>query len=329
MNKSFINQKRVRSSKHIRELSSDVLLHQNSFIQPIFIQEGLLNPTEIIGLNDNLVHNVDSMIYFIDTLIKNGINKILIFPIPNQKCSKDFNFDFACSIVKKIKAVFKSDIWIAMDLCLCSYTLTGHCGILNKTETTLLNSETIEILCRYALELSIAGADCIAPSDMTDGRIARIREILNIHNFEETIILSYAAKFSSQYYGPFRDACNSAPKTNGLQNRKSYQISPSNKTDALACLYRDAAEGADILMIKPATLYLDIIKEATNITYKPIAAYQVSGEYASIEFLAQNNLVNKSFAHIENWTAIKRAGAQIIISYAAQFSKKWIEQIEY
>lgn len=325
----FINQKRIRANKHVRELASDVYLHYNSFIQPIFIEEGLLYPKEIIGLNDNLVHNEESIIHFVETLVNNGIHKFLIFPIPIQKCTKDFNFDFACSIVKKIKAVFKSDIWIAMDLCLCSYTLTGHCGILNKTETQLLNNETIEILCRYALELAVAGADCIAPSDMTDGRIGRIREILNLNNFEETIILSYAAKFSSQYYGPFRDACNSAPNTHSLKNRKSYQISPTNKKDALACLYRDADEGADILMIKPATLYLDIIKEASTFTHKPIAAYHVSGEYAAIELLANNNLVNRSIAHIENWTAIKRAGANIIISYAAQFSKKWIEQIEY
>jgi porphobilinogen synthase len=212
---------------------------------------------------------------------------------------------------------------------LCSYTSHGHCGILNEDHSKLVNHKTVDVLSKYATQLAVAGADCIAPSDMTDGRIAAIRTSLDALNYDTVSIMSYSAKFSSQFYGPFRDACHSAPNTNGLKNRKTYQLSPLNMNDAIASSLRDEKEGADILMVKPAALYTDVIAKLKQQTLKPIAAYHVSGEYAAIEALAEKSLVNREAAHLEVWAALTRAGADIIISYAAKNAKQWIDKMEY
>jgi porphobilinogen synthase len=200
---------------------------------------------------------------------------------------------------------------------------------LNPEETKLLNHETVEALAHYAETVARAGADCIAPSDMTDGRIDAIRKKLNTTGFDYVSIMSYSAKFSSQFYGPFRDACQSAPQTLQLKNRKTYQVSPLHPEDAIASSLRDASEGADILMVKPAALYTDIIYRLHQHTTKPIAAYHVSGEYAAIEALVEKKLVNREAAHLEVWTALQRSGADIIISYASKWAKEWIEKMEY
>jgi len=192
-----------------------------------------------------------------------------------------------------------------------------------------VNHKTVDVLSKYAMQLAVAGVDCIAPSDMTDGRIAAIRTSLDAVEYDTVSIMSYSAKFSSQFYGPFRDACHSAPNTNGLKNRKTYQLSPLNMNDAIASSLRDEKEGADILMVKPAALYTDVIAKLKQQTLKPIAAYHVSGEYAAIEALAEKGLVNREAAHLEVWTALTRAGADIIISYAAKNAKEWIDKMEY
>ena len=180
----------------------------------------------------------------------------------------------------------------------------------------------------YALQLARAGADCIAPSDMTDGRIGAIRKILDHNGLDHTSIMSYSSKFTSQYYGPFRDACDSAPNSMGLKNRKTYQISPQNINDAIESSIRDAAEGADILMVKPSVIYADVIAVIKQHTLKPIAAYHVSGEYASIELMANAGLLDKERAHLEAWTALVRSGADIVISYAARHARAWISRME-
>jgi porphobilinogen synthase len=212
---------------------------------------------------------------------------------------------------------------------LCSYTTHGHCGILSQDHSKLLNHATVDVLANYAVQLAAAGADSIAPSDMMDGRIAAIRSRLEEAGFDQVSIMSYAAKFSSQFYGPFRDACHSAPRSNGLKNRKTYQVSPLNPNDALASALRDDREGADILMVKPASLYTDIIAKLKQQTRKPVAAYHVSGEYAAVELLAAEGLINRAEGHLEVWTALQRSGADIIISYAARQARKWIDQIEF
>lgn len=324
-----LTQRRLRAGTHMRELTASVKLSHKSFIQPLFVDEAIQLPREVNGLNGVQVDTIDSVLYNIEQDINNGITKFLLFPVPALKKEKDFDFSFAVNIIKRIKEDFGEDVWVASDICLCSYTTHGHCGILNEDHSQLLNSKTVDVLSHYSSLLANAGADCIAPSDMMDGRIASIRNKLNALGFEQVSIMSYAAKFSSQFYGPFRDACHSAPNTKGLQNRKSYQVSPFNSNDAIASALRDEKEGADILMVKPAGLYTDIIATLKQQTLKPVAAYHVSGEYAAIEVLAEKGLLNREAAHLETWVALQRSGADIIISYAAKNAKEWIDKMTY
>jgi porphobilinogen synthase len=323
-------ERRLRADTHIRELTAAVKLTHKSFIQPIFVDEAITEPREVNGLNGVLVESIESVLHSIESDINNGIHKFLLFPVPSIKKEKDpiaigFDFSFAAGVIKKIKKSFGDSVWVAADICLCSYTTHGHCGILNEDHSQLLNSPTVDVLSHYASLLANAGADCIAPSDMMDGRIGAIRGRLDSLGYDAVSIMSYAAKFSSQFYGPFRDACHSAPNTGGLQNRKTYQLSPYNINDALASALRDEREGADILMVKPAGLYTDVIVKLKQQTLKPVAAYHVSGEYAAIELLAEKGLLNREAAHLETWAALQRAGADIIISYAARNAKKWID----
>jgi porphobilinogen synthase len=318
-------QRRLRTGTQMRELTSSVTLSHKSFVQPLFVEEGLASPRMITGLNGVMVDTSDTVITTIEQDIAKGINKFLLFPVPASRAERDFDFGFAADLIKLIKDRFGDDVWIAADLCLCSYTSHGHCGILNHEHSALLNSPTVEVLSKYAGRLANAGVDCIAPSDMMDGRIGAIRTTLDALGHDQVSIMSYAAKFSSQFYGPFRDACHSAPNTEGLQNRKTYQVSPANINDALASALRDEQEGADILMVKPAALYTDVIARLKQNTLKPVAAYHVSGEYAAIECLAEKGLLNREAAHIEVWTALRRSGADIIISYASRNAKEWID----
>lgn len=324
-----VTQRRLRADTHIRELTASVKLSHKSFIQPLFVDESITEPRAVNGLKDVEVDTASTVLNTIEQSIKAGATKFLLFPVPANKKENDFDFSFATSVIRSIKENFGNDVWIASDLCLCSYTAHGHCGILNDDHSKLINHKTVDVLSKYATQLAVAGADCIAPSDMTDGRIAAIRTSLDALGYDTVSIMSYSAKFSSQFYGPFRDACHSAPNTNGLKNRKTYQLSPLNINDAIASSLRDEKEGADILMVKPSALYTDVIAKLKQQTLKPVAAYHVSGEYAAIEALAEKSLVNREAAHLEVWTALTRAGADIIISYAAKNAKEWIDKMEY
>jgi len=264
-----ITLRRLRSDAHIRELTATVKLSHKSFIQPLFVDEALNKPRSVNGLRKVEVETVSSILKTVEQNVKAGVAKFLLFPVPANKKENDpvvrFDFSFASSVIKSIKENFGTDLWLAADLCLCSYTTHGHCGILTDDHSRVLNNRTVDVLCRYATELAQAGTDCIAPSDMMDGRIGAIRTTLDAFNFDQVSIMSYSAKFSSQFYGPFRDACHSAPSSHGLQNRKSYQISPFNINDALSSALRDEKEGADILMVKPAGLYTDIISKINRL----------------------------------------------------------------
>jgi porphobilinogen synthase len=319
-----VTQRRLRSDTHIRELAATVRLSHKSFIQPLFVEEGISTPRTVNGLSGVQVDTPSSILYSMEHDINHGAAKFLLFPVPAAKASSDFDFSFAVKTIESIKATFGADVWVAADVCLCSYTDHGHCGILNEDHSQVLNSKTVDVLTHYSSLLANAGADCIAPSDMMDGRIGAIRNRLDALGYEQVSIMSYAAKFSSQFYGPFRDACHSAPNTNGLKNRKSYQVSPFNVNDAIASALRDEKEGADILMVKPATLYSDVIARLKQQTLKPVAAYHVSGEYAAIEALAEKGLLDRKAAHLEVWAGLQRSGADIIISYAANQAKEWI-----
>ena len=327
-NKTYTsNRRRVRTNVHIRELAATVQLSHKEFIQPLFVEEGLVAQTPIQSLNEMNTDTIESLLLQIHTDILNGITKFLIFPVPSAKSEIKFDFSFVIKTILAIKARFGNKVWIAADTCLCAYTSHGHCGILDPTGEIVLNNESVIVLTDYALQLARAGADCIAPSDMMDGRIGAIRQLLDSNGFDDVCIMSYSAKFNSQFYGPFRDACKSQPnKENGLRDRKTYQISYFNAKDAILTALRDAEEGADIIMVKPAIPYLDVIKELSLTTQLTIAAYHVSGEYQSIELLAMHNGIDREKAHIEIWAALKRGGASIIISYAARHAKNWLER---
>lgn len=319
----------MRTGAHMRELTAGVRLSHRAFIQPLFVEESIDRPRAINGLSQVEVDTADTILKRIETDMLAGAQKFLLFPVPESKQEYPRDFSFAASVVDRIKENFGNDIWLATDLCLCSYTTHGHCGILSEDRQQVLNHASVEVLTRYALQLAAAGADCIAPSDMMDGRIGAIRTQLDAMGQEQVSLMSYSAKFSSQFYGPFRDACHSAPAAGGLKDRKSYQLSPFNSNDALATALRDEAEGADILMVKPATLYLDVISRLRQQTSSPIAAYHVSGEYAAVESLAAQGLLKRQDAHIEIWAALQRSGADIIISYAARNARQWIEQATF
>ena len=326
----FSNRRRIRANEHIRELASAVYLNHKAFVQPLFVDESIKQRTPIASLHEINADTIDSMLLQIETDIQLGITKFLLFPVPFKKAENSFDFSFVIKAYEAIRANFGNHVWVAADVCLCAYTSHGHCGVLNDQKSAVLNDASVKILANYALQLAQAGADCIAPSDMMDGRIQAIRSILNENSFDNKAIMSYSAKFSSQFYGPFRDACKSTPgKDYLISDRKSYQSSPFNGVDAILSTIRDIEEGADMVMVKPALAYLDIIQKIKEQTQFPLAAYHVSGEYQSIELLAQQQLVERSKAHVEVWTAIKRAGADVIISYAARHAQNWIKEINY
>lgn len=323
--------RRLRANPHIRSIAADVRLHPTEFIQPIFVDESLTEREAVRHLNGVYSETFNTLSASVERDIALGVRKFLLFPVPAQKSDSNFQFGFARDVVQSLKSRFGTDIWLASDLCLCSYTAHGHCGLLNAEGTMLQNDATVRVLADYALQLADAGADCIAPSDMTDGRIHAIRQTLDAHGFDRTAIMSYSTKFASKLYGPFRDVCKSAPSDSiTLQGRTTYQISPDNLHDALQSSLRDLSEGADILMVKPAAWYLDVVAHLRQKTTAPISVYHVSGEYAALELLAANGLLERSLGHLELWTAFKRAGANVIISYAAREAKAWIaEQDKY
>lgn len=324
------DRRRIRANVHIRELAGAVQLSYKDFIQPLFADESIGHRTAIASLHEVYSDTPDSLLQQIADDVQRGVRKFLLFPVPARKAERDFDYSFVLSVLQQVRRAFGRDVWIAADVCLCAYTTHGHCCILNAAGDAVRHHDTVTVLSDYAVQLARAGADCIAPSDMMDGRVAGIRNALDSHGFGDTAIMSYSAKFSSQFYGPFRDACKSAPGGNiSLRDRKTYQISAFNRGDALLSTLRDIEEGADIVMVKPALPYLDIITKLKQQVYHPVAAYHVSGEYQSLELLARHGLAQRDAAHTEVWTALKRGGADIIISYAARHAREWISGIQY
>ncbi len=321
-----MNQRRLRQNRHIRELSREVRVATEQFVQPLFVIEGLTEKQAVPGLAGVYRETADSLIKQIEADLDAGISKFLLFGIPLDKHLHEFDFSFTTQQIKRVKEHFGDRIWLAVDVCLCSSTEHGHCGILNAEGDHVLNGDSVAALTQAALEYAQAGADCVAPSDMMDGRIASIRETLDNHGLERTILMSYAAKFHSGFYGPFRIAADSTPAAqNKLSDRASYQIDPAHPADALQSALRDEAEGADILMVKPGLPYLDVLSELSAQIAKPWAVYHTSGECAALELLAHENLANLQNTNIETWIAFVRAGASIIISYNARYASQWLK----
>lgn len=318
--------RRLRENKAIRDMVRETVLNVNDFIFPIFVVEGENIKEEIPSLKGNFHWSLDRLPEIIEEVEKAHIKGIILFGIPDEKdeiASSAFAENgIVQRAVRKIKEI-APDLFVITDVCMCQYTSHGHCGIIRNNKID--NDASLEYLAKIALSHALAGADMIAPSDMMDGRVGAIREILDKNNLTHVSIMSYSAKYSSAMYGPFRAAANSAPS---FGDRSSYQMDPANGKEALREIEADIEEGADIVMVKPAIFYLDIIKEATMKYNMPMAAYNVSGEYAMIKFAGEQGLIDERRAALEMLTSIKRAGAKLIITYYALEASKWIQENE-
>lgn len=315
--------RRTRQSKALRELTREVRPHHEQFIQPVFVVDGIGSKEPVVGLYDVYRDTPASLLEQIEADLSSGTSKFLLFGVPAEKRPAAFEHEFTVDQIGAIKNRFGDDVFLAVDVCLCSHTTHGHCGILNESGDRVANDATVEELTGAALRYAEAGADCVAPSDMMDGRIGAIRRSLTDAGYDHTVIMSYAAKFHSSFYGPFRVAADSAPAIdNRLRDRATYQIDPARPRDALLSARRDDAEGADILMVKPGLPYLDVLSQLSQEIAKPWAVYQTSGEQAAIDLLSERDLMRRDAAQLETWIAFRRAGASIIISYAARRARE-------
>lgn len=290
---------------------------RDQLIQPIFINDSLDDSKEIDGLNDNKVYSYKNVIRKIESDLKKGCKNFIIFFVPKNKSDSDFSSIFQNQILNKIKKEFGETINIWVDLCICSMTKTGHCCIFENKKIDFKKS--LEIMSKLALSYAQGGADGIAPSSMLIGVVRAVREILDDNNFKLIPIMSYSTKFASNFYGPFRIAANSSPV---FGDRKSYQLDYKSKEIAIESSVKFSKEGADLLMVKPGILSLDLINPIHKITKKPVGAYQVSGEYSSLVKLSESKLIDFDSGLLETWSSMKRAGANYIISYGAREAKR-------
>lgn len=314
----FRRLKRTRLKTPMRELVRETRLHKQDFIYPLFVIEGQNVKNEIPSMPDVFQLSVDNILKECEELLNLGIYHILLFGLPSHKdsCGSEALSDKSIipQAIKAIKKHFPQMI-ITLDLCFCEYTDHGHCGILDKNLNSVDNDATLEILGQQALVLASCGGDMIAPSAMMDGMVSTIRTYLDKGGFSHIPIMSYSTKFASGYYGPFRDVANSTPS---FGDRNSYQQDSANRREAILESLTDEAEGADILMVKPALAYLDIVRDIRDRTLLPLAVYNVSGEYAMLKHAQKVNLIDYERVLFETLTGFKRAGADIIISYHAK-----------
>lgn len=316
--------RRLRENNIIRSLVRETRINIESLIYPLFVTEGKGIKSEIPSMPGIYHLSIDCLLKELDEIQKLGINTVLLFGVTDIK--DDLGSGAYCEggiiqkALREAKKHFPDMIFIA-DVCLCSYTSHGHCGIVKNG--IVLNDESTELIVKASLSYADAGADIIAPSDMMDGRVREIRSALDMNNHSEKSIMAYSIKYASSFYGPFRDAAHSAP---AFGDRKTYQMDFSNIKEAIREAELDISEGADIIMIKPALAYLDIIKEISSRFNVPVAAYSVSGEYSMIKAASYNGWINEKYAVIESITSIKRAGADIIITYFAKDIAKWLKK---
>ena len=308
--------RRLRQTKVLRDLIADVNFSINDLVYPLFIEEDLEDKVEIASMEGIFRLGEKALLQEVEECIDLGIKAFLLFGIPKKKdeCgSEAYNKN---GIIQKSVRLLKEkfeDILIITDVCMCEYTSHGHCGVLHKEQ--LLNDESAELMAKIALSHAEAGADIVAPSDMMDGRVGLIRNILDKNGFINTIILSYAVKYSSSFYGPFRDACDSAPS---FGDRKSYQMDFRRQRDYLTEAKWDLDEGADMLMVKPGMPYLDILAKLREEVEVPLVTYNVSGEYSMVKETAKKGYIDEKGVVMESMYAFKRAGADLIITYWAK-----------
>lgn len=322
----FRRHRRLRKNSYIRDMVRETTLSPNDFIYPLFVVEGENIKREISSLPGCYHYSLDKLQEVINDIKDAGVKGIILFGIPDHKdeiaTSAFEDNGIIQKAIRKIREI-DEDIFIITDVCMCEYTSHGHCGILHGEYVD--NDATIEYIAKIALSHAKAGADMVAPSDMMDGRIEAIRNALDENGYKNVSIMAYSAKYCSAFYGPFREAADSAPK---FGDRKSYQMDPANSREAMLEIEDDINEGADIIMVKPALSYLDIINKARSKYDVPVAAYSVSGEYAMIKAGAKLGYIDEKAIVLESLLSIKRAGADIIITYYAIEASRWLSHIK-
>lgn len=324
MNFPKTRMRRLRYNKILRELVEDTRVVASDLIYPIFITEGSKVKEPINSMPGQYRYSIDESIILCEELLKNNINSIILFGIVSKK---DETGEISCnsnSVIPKaiveLKNKFHDKLFVIADVCNCEYTNHGHCGTI--IDNDVHNDKSLETLAKQSLILAKSGADALAPSDMMDGRVNAIREILDKNQLEKTPIFPYSVKYSSAFYGPFRDAANSSPS---FGDRKTYQMNYKNSEEAINEVKLDLNEGADVIIIKPAMTYLDIICKIKDRFNTPIIAYNVSGEYSMVKSAAKNNFINEMETILEILHSIKRAGANAIISYHALEVAKFLK----
>ena len=316
--------RRLRRNPVLRKMVTETAISLDDFIMPLFVCPGTGVKNPINSMPGNYQMSVDNIVEECKKLSDKGIKAFLFFGIPEKKDETGMVATSDDSIVQRaIKAIKKeiNDVFLIADICNCEYTTHGHCGTIVNGEVD--NDLTLETLALQALSFARVGIDMVAPSDMMDGRVGRIRQALDHDGFSDLPILAYSAKYASAFYGPFREAAESAPK---FGNRASYQMNPANGNEALREIALDIEEGADIIMVKPALSYLDIIRRAKDEFNIPIAAYNVSGEFSMVKAAAKNGWIDEKRIVNEILTSIKRAGADIILTYHARDMAEWLQK---
>ena len=312
----IIRPRRLRKNEVIRNMIAETAVNPDSFVYPMFVVEGEGVKEEIASMPNQFRFSVDEILKELESCVALGIKSILLFGIPDHKdeiASSAYDKNgIVQRAVRAIKAKFP-DLYVITDVCLCEYMSHGHCGIVKDGDVD--NDPTLELLSKTALSHAEAGADMVAPSDMMDGRVGAIREMFDANGFSNTPIMAYSAKFASAFYGPFRDAADSAPH---FGNRKSYQMDVRNGREALHEVELDIEEGADIVMVKPGLAFLDVLRQTAEISNVPVAVYNVSGEYSMVKAAAKMGWIDENAIIRENMIAFKRAGADIIITYHAK-----------
>ncbi|MEW6181825.1 MAG: porphobilinogen synthase [Bacillota bacterium] len=315
--------RRLRVSEEMRKLVRETQLEAGDLVYPVFVAEGsgVVIPVEAMpGIKR---FSVDTLLGEVETVVEAGIPGIIIFGVPDVKDEAASGAWDENGVVQRAIGAIKErfpDLMVITDLCLCAYTAWGHCGVVK--DDRILNDPTLEILARTAVSHARAGADIIAPSDMMDGRVGAIRQALDTAGYADTAVMAYSAKYASAFYGPFREAADSSPQ---FGDRRSYQMDPANASEALVEVALDLEEGADIVMVKPALAYLDVICRVKKEFGRPVAAYNVSGEYSLVKAAAERGWIDERAVVLEVLTAIKRAGADIILTYFAKDVARWLK----
>ena len=316
--------RRLRVSRGVRNMVRETRLTADNFIFPLFVVPGEKIKSEIEPLPGSYHYSVDMVIDAAKEAYNLGIPAVLVFGLPEYKDATGSSaWDDNSPVQRAVRAIKAAlpELVVITDVCLCEYTDHGHCGVLHGE--TVDNDETLPLLVRSAVSHARAGADMVAPSDMMDGRVGAIRQGLDEAGYSNVSIMAYSAKFSSAYYGPFRVAADSAPQCG---DRKGYQMDPANGREALKEVELDLEEGADIVMVKPALAYLDIVNQVKNSVLVPVAAYNVSGEYAMVKAAAQNGWIDEKKTVLETLLSMKRAGADMIITYHALDAARWLTE---